>query len=35
MGSADIVLGRVLKIHIRDDALTAEGRASHTRIRAG
>ena len=26
MGSADIVLGRVVKIHIRDDALTPEGR---------
>ncbi len=33
MGSADIVLGRVVKIHIRDDALTAEGLLDIPRIK--
>ena len=33
MGSADIVLGRVVRIHIRDDALTADGRLDIERIK--
>jgi len=33
MGSADIVLGRVVKIHIRDDALTPDGRIDIEKIK--
>ncbi len=33
MGSADIVLGRVVKIHINDDALTPDGRLDIPRIK--
>jgi flavin reductase (DIM6/NTAB) family NADH-FMN oxidoreductase RutF len=33
MGSADIVLGRVVRIHIRDDALTADGRLDIEKIK--
>ena len=33
MGSADIVLGRVVKIHIKDDALTPDGRLDIPRIK--
>ncbi len=33
MGSADIVLGRVVQIHIRDDALTADGRVDIEKIK--
>jgi flavin reductase (DIM6/NTAB) family NADH-FMN oxidoreductase RutF len=33
MGTADIVLGRVVKIHIADDALTADGRLDIPRIK--
>jgi len=33
MGSADIVIGRVVRIHIRDDALTPEGRLDIEKIK--
>jgi flavin reductase (DIM6/NTAB) family NADH-FMN oxidoreductase RutF len=33
MGSADIVLGRVVRIHIRDDALTPDGRLDIEKIK--
>jgi flavin reductase (DIM6/NTAB) family NADH-FMN oxidoreductase RutF len=33
MGSVDVVFGRVLAIHIADDALTAEGRIDIVRLR--
>lgn len=33
MGSADLVLGRVVRIHIRDDALTPEGRLDIEKIK--
>lgn len=33
MGAADIVIGRVVKIHIADDALTADGRLDIARIK--
>jgi flavin reductase (DIM6/NTAB) family NADH-FMN oxidoreductase RutF len=33
MGSADIVLGRVVQIHIKDDVLTPEGRLDIPRIK--
>ena len=33
MGSVDVVFGRVLAIHIADDALTAEGRLDIVRLR--
>jgi flavin reductase (DIM6/NTAB) family NADH-FMN oxidoreductase RutF len=33
MGSADIVIGRVVKIHIADDALTTDGRLDIARIK--
>ena len=33
MGSADIVLGRVVRIHIRDDALTPDGRLDVEKIK--
>jgi flavin reductase (DIM6/NTAB) family NADH-FMN oxidoreductase RutF len=33
MGSADIVIGRVVKIHIADDALTADGRLDIAHIK--
>ena len=33
MGSADIVLGRVVQIHIRDDVLTPDGRLDIPRIK--
>lgn len=33
MGSADIVLGRVVKIHIRDDVLTPDGRLDILKIK--
>ena len=32
MGSADLVIGRVVKIHIADDALTADGRLDIPKI---
>jgi len=33
MGSADIVIGRVVKIHIKDDALTPDGRVDIEKIK--
>lgn len=33
MGTADIVLGRVVQIHIKDDALTADGRLDIPRLK--
>jgi flavin reductase (DIM6/NTAB) family NADH-FMN oxidoreductase RutF len=33
MGSADIVIGRVVQIHIRDDALTPDGRIDIEKIK--
>jgi flavin reductase (DIM6/NTAB) family NADH-FMN oxidoreductase RutF len=33
MGSADLVIGRVVRIHIADDALTADGRLDIARIK--
>ncbi len=33
MGSADLILGRVIRIHIADDALTSDGRLDIPRIR--
>ena len=33
MGSADIVIGRVIMIHIRDDVITPDGRLNIPKIR--